>query len=198
MLQRNIFTHCLNFWSNPMLNAEQIIASNKANLNNLFGLSNQAFAGMEKLVELNLTAARAALTESADHAKAVLAAKDPQEFMTLQTNFLQPLAEKSAAYSRHIYDIASGTSAELSKAFEGKAAESQEAVTAYIETALKNAPAGSEQAVAFFKQAVSASNTAVETVQKAVKQATDIAETNLQAAADTAVKATKTAAAKKR
>jgi phasin family protein len=198
MLQRNIFTHCLNFWSNPMLNAEQIIASNKANLNNLFGLSNQAFAGMEKLVELNLTAARAALTESADHAKAVLAAKDPQEFMTLQTNFLQPLAEKSAAYSRHIYDIASGTSAELSKAFEGKAAESQEAVTAYIETALKNAPAGSEQAVAFFKQAVSASNTAVETVQKAVKQAADIAETNLQAAADTAVKATKTAAAKKR
>jgi phasin family protein len=198
MLQRNIFTHCLNFWSNPMLNAEQIIASNKANLNNLFGLSNQAFAGMEKLVELNLTAARAALTESADHAKALLAAKDPQEFMTLQTNFLQPLAEKSAAYSRHIYDIASGTSAELSKAFEGKAAESQEAVTAYIETALKNAPAGSEQAVAFFKQAVSASNTAVETVQKAVKQAADIAETNLQAAADTAVKATKTAAAKKR
>ncbi|CAN1529239.1 phasin family protein [Limnohabitans sp. B9-3] len=181
-----------------MLNAEQIIASNKANLNNLFGLSNQAFAGMEKLVELNLTAARAALTESADHAKAVLAAKDPQEFIALQTNFLQPLAEKSAAYSRHIYDIASGTTTELSKAFEGKAAESQEAVTAYIETALKNAPAGSEQAVAFFKQAVSASNTAVETVQKAVKQATDIAETNLQAAADTAVKATKTAAAKKR
>jgi phasin family protein len=181
-----------------MLNAEQIIASNKANLNNLFGLSNQAFAGMEKLVELNLTAARAALTESADHAKAVLAAKDPQEFMALQTNFLQPLAEKSAAYSRHIYDIASGTTTELSKAFEGKAAEGQQAVTAYIETALKNAPAGSEQAVAFFKQAVSASNTAVETVQKAVKQATDIAETNLQAAADTAVKATKTAAAKKR
>jgi hypothetical protein len=35
-------------------------------------------------------------------------------------------------------------------------------------------------------------------VQKAVKQATDMAETNLQAAADTAVKATKTTAAKKR
>lgn len=181
-----------------MLNAEQIIASNKANLNNLFGLSNQAFAGVEKLVELNLTAARAALTESAEHAQAVLAAKDPQEFVNLQTSFLQPLAEKSAAYSRHIYDIASGTTAELSKAFEGKAAEGQQAVTAYIETTLKNAPAGSEQAVAFFKQAVSASNTAVETVQKAVKQATDMAETNLQAAADTAVKATKTTAAKKR
>jgi phasin family protein len=181
-----------------MLNAEQIIATNKANLNNLFGLSNQAFAGVEKLVELNLTAARAALTETAEHAQAVFAAKDPQEVISLQTSFLQPLAEKSAAYSRHIYDIASGTTDELSKALEGKAAEGQQAVAAYIETALKNAPAGSEQAVAFFKQAVSASNTAVETVQKAVKQATDMAETNLQAAADTAVKATKTTAAKKR
>jgi len=181
-----------------MLNTEQIIAANQANLNNLFGLSNQAFAGMEKMIELNLTAARAALTESAEHAKAIMTAKDPQEFISLQTNFLQPLAEKSAAYSRHIYDIASGTTSELSKAFEGKAAESQEAVTAYMETVLKNAPVGSEQVVAIFKQAMSASNTAVETVQKAVKQATDIAETNLQAAADTAVKATKTAAAKKR
>jgi phasin family protein len=181
-----------------MLNAEQIIASNKTNLNNLFGMSNQAFAGMEKMVELNLTAARAALTESAEHAQAVLGAKDPQEFIALQTSFLQPLAEKSAAYSRHLYDIASGSTQELSKALEGKAAESQQAVTSFIEAALKNAPAGSEQAVAFFKQAVSASTTAMESVQKAVKQATDIAETNLQAVADTAVKATKTATAKKR
>jgi len=181
-----------------MLNAEQIIASNKANLNYLFGLSSQAFAGMEKMVELNLTASRAALTETAEHAKAMLTAKDPQELIALQTNFLQPLGEKSAAYSRHIYDIASGTTSELNKAIEVKAAESQEAVTAYIETALKNAPTGSEQAVAFFKQTMSASNTAVETVQKAVKQAADIAETNMQVVTDTAVKATKTAAAKKR
>ena len=62
-----------------MLNAEQVIATNKANLNNLFSLTNQAFSGVEKLVELNLTAARAALSESADHAKAVLSAKDAQE-----------------------------------------------------------------------------------------------------------------------
>ena len=181
-----------------MLNAEQIIASNKANLNNIFGFSNQAFAGMEKMVELNLTATRAALTESAEHAQAVLGAKDPQEFIALQTSFFQPLAEKSAAYSRHLYDIASGTTHELTKAIESKAAEGQQAVTAYIETALKSAPTGSEQAVAFFKQAVTTGTTAVETVQKAVKQVTDIAESNLQAAADTAVKATKTTAAKKR
>jgi phasin family protein len=180
-----------------MLNAEQVIATNKANLNNLFSLTNQAFAGVEKLVELNLTAARAAMSESADHAKAVLSVKDAQELLALQAGLIQPLAEKSAAYSRHIYDIASSTSADLSKAIEAKATEGQQAVLGYIDAALKNAPAGSESAVAFFKQAVTASNNAVESVQKAVKQATDLAETNLQAVTDTAVKATKTATKKR-
>ena len=180
-----------------MINVEQFAATNKANLDNLFGLSNKAFAGVEKMVELNLTASRAALAESAAHAKAVMGVKDAQELIALQTSFLQPLAEKSAAYSRHIYDIASGTGADLSKGFEGKAAEGQQAVQAYIEAALKNAPAGSEQAVAFFKQAVTASNTAVESVQKAVKQASDLAESQMKTVAETAVKATKSVAKKR-
>jgi len=180
-----------------MLNAELVIANNKANLNNLFSLTHQAFAGVEKLVELNLTAARAAMSESADHAKSVLSVKDAQELLALQAGLLQPLAEKSAAYSRHIYDIASSTCADLSKSIEVKATEGQQAVMGYIDAALKNAPAGSEQAVAFFKQTVTAGNNAVESVQKAVKQAVDLAETNLQAVTDTAVKATKTAAKKR-
>jgi phasin family protein len=180
-----------------MINVEQIAATNKANLDNLFGLSNKAFAGVEKLVELNLTAGRAALAESAAHAQAVMAVKDAQELIALQTSFIQPLAEKSAAYSRHVYDIAQGTGAEFTKGLEGKAAEGQQAVQAYIESALKNAPAGSEQAVAFFQQAVTASNTAVESVQKAVKQASDLAESQLKTVAETAVKATKNAAKKR-
>ncbi len=149
------------------------------------------------MVELNLTACRAALAESAAHAASCFGAKDAQELIALQTSFLQPLAEKSAAYSRHIYDIAQDTGAEFTKGFEGKAAEGQQAVQAYIESALKNAPAGSEQAVAFFKQAVTASNTAVESVQKAVKQAADLAESHIQTATETAVKASKSAAKKR-
>jgi phasin family protein len=180
-----------------MLTVEQVMASHKSNIETLFGLTNKAFEGVEKLVELNLTAARAAMSESADHAKSVLSVKDAQELLALQAGLLQPLAEKSAAYSRHIYDIASSTSADLSKSIEVKATEGQQAVMGYIDAALKNAPAGSEQAVAFFKQAVTAGNNAVESVQKAVKQAVDLAETNLQAVTDTAVKATKTAAKKR-
>ena len=180
-----------------MINVEQIAATNKANLDNLFGLSNKAFAGVEKMVELNLTASRAALAESAAHAQAVMGVKDAQEFIALQTSFVQPLAEKSAAYSRHIYDIAQGTGAEFTKGLEGKAAEGQHAVQSYIESALKNAPAGSESAVAMMKSAISASQTAIESVQKAVKQATEAAESNLHAMANTATATAKPASRKR-
>ena len=66
-----------------MLTAEQVIASHKANVETLLGLTSKAFEGVEKIVELNLSASKAALTESAEHAKALLSVKDAQELMQL-------------------------------------------------------------------------------------------------------------------
>ena len=91
------------------LTAEQILVAHKANIETLFGLTSKAFEGVEKLVELNVTASRAALTEAANHSQAVLSVKDAQELLTLQAGLFQPLAEKTASYSRHLYDIASNT-----------------------------------------------------------------------------------------
>jgi hypothetical protein len=51
--------------------------------------------------------------------------------------------------------------------------------------------------VAAFKTAVSAGNSALETVQKAVKQATEVAETNMKSMTATALNAGKTAAKKR-
>jgi phasin family protein len=148
------------------LTNEQILAAHKANMETLFGLTTKAFEGVEKLVELNLTASRAALNEAASHTQAVLSVKDVQELMALQANLLQPLAEKTASYSRHLYDIASGTGTEFSKVAEAKASEAQKNFASMVDAAAKNAPAGSETAVAVMKSAVSAANNAFESVQK--------------------------------
>ena len=177
------------------LTPEQVIAAQKANVETFFGLTNKAFEGVEKLVELNVTASRAALADVASHTQAVLAAKDPQELLALQAGLLQPLAEKSVAYSRHLYDIASGTGTEFTKAVETQAVEAQRSFNTLVDTAAKNAPAGSETSVAVFKSAVSAANNAFESVQKAVKQASDVAEANFNAVANSATNAAKTATA---
>ena len=180
-----------------MLTVEQILASQKANVETLLGLTSKAFEGLEKIVELNLSASKAALSESGENAKAMLSAKDAQELMALQTSLLQPLAEKTAAYSRHLYEIATGTTSEFTKALESQAAEVQQKFAGMVETATANAPAGSEAAVSVMKSAVAAANNALESVQKAVKQATEVAEANFNAVANTAATAAKPAAKKR-
>ena len=173
------------------LTPEQFAAANKANLETLFGLTNKAFEGVEKLVELNLQVAKAALGEAADNAKAIMAVKDAQELMALQAALLQPSAEKAAAYSRHVYDIATATGAEVTKAAEAQLADAQKKFMGAVDTAVKNAPAGSESAVSLVKSAITAANNAYESVHKAAKQAADMAEANFTAVTDTAVKASK-------
>jgi phasin family protein len=174
-----------------MMTVEQILAAQKSSVEILFGLTNKAFAGVEKLVELNIQASKAALNEASDNAKATLSVKDAQELLALQAGMFQPLAEKTASYSRHLYDIASSTSAEFTAAVEAQTSEGQKKFMSLVDTASKNAPAGSESAVAMMKSAVAAAGNAFESVQKAVKQASDMAEQNFNNVAATAKSAAK-------
>jgi phasin family protein len=176
------------------LTAEQLMAAHQANLDTLFGLTHKAFEGVEKLVELNMQVAKTSLSEAAENTQAMLSVKDVQELMALQAALLQPSAEKAAAYNRHVYDILAGTNAEVTKVAEATMADGQKKVLAMVDTAVKNAPAGTENAVALVKSAVAAANNAFESVHKASKQAAEVAEANFQAMTSTAVKATQTAA----
>lgn len=180
-----------------MMTAEQLVAAHKANVETLFGLTQKAFEGVEKLVELNLQVAKASLAEAAEHAQATLSVKDAQELLALQASLLQPSAEKAAAYSRHVYDIASSTNAEVSKIAEAQIADVQKKFMAVVDNAVKNAPAGTENAVALVKSAVAAANNAFESVHKAAKQAAEVAEANIQAVTSSAVKAAQAPRAKR-
>lgn len=177
---------------------EQLLAAQKATVETLFGLTTKAFEGMEKLVELNLQVAKTSLTEAAETTYSAMSAKDPQELLALQAGLMQPAAEKAAAYSRHLYEILAGTGAEFTKTAEAQMADTQKKMLALVDTAVKNAPAGTESAVALVKSAVAAANNAYESAHKAAKQAAEVAEANFTAMTATAVTATKAATPKAR
>jgi phasin family protein len=181
-----------------MMTVEQLMSSHKANVEVLFGLTGKAFEGMERLIELNIQVAKAAMSEAAETTQAALSVKDGQELLALQAGLLQPAAEKAAAYSRHLYEIAATTGAEVTKVAEVTSAEAQAKFMAVVDNAVKNAPAGTENAVALVKSAVAAANNAFESMQKAVKQAADVADANFQAVSSTAVRATQAASKGKR
>lgn len=171
--------------------AEQIIAANQVNLQALEGFTSQAYGQVEKLAELNMAASKAALGESFSHIQAVLSAKDAQELMTLQAGSLKPLAEKSAAYLQHVQAIAAGNGTQFTKTVEAKMAEAQKAFGGALEKLSKNAPAGTESAVAAFMSALTAGQNAVESAQASTKKAMDVAQANFTAATMQAVDAVK-------
>lgn len=180
-----------------MLTVEQVLASQKANLETLKDLTTKS---VEKLVELNSAASKAILAETEEHTKALMQAKDAQEIVALQTAAVQPIAEKAAAYSRNLYDIAASANAEFASTLEALTADAQKKFKDMMDSAVKSAPAGSESAVAFLNNAVASASSAAESVQKAVKQATALAESNFAAVTATATNAAAAAkpAAKKR
>ena len=125
-----------------MITVEQVLETQKSNVDTLTGLAGKAFEGVEKLTELNLSAAKAALAEAAQTTQAVLSVQDPQELVALQQRLLQSAGENVAAYSRSVYGIAASTSAAVSGVVEAQFAEAQAKFMALVDTAVKNAPAG--------------------------------------------------------
>ena len=172
--------------------AEQFLASAKTAVTDLTDLAATSMAGFEKLVELNMATAKAALSDSAEQMQAAFSAKAPQD-LTAAAQFAQPMSEKAAAYTKAVAGIVTETGAALTKAVEVKFAGAQAQAIVSLDAALKHAPAGSEGAVAAFKSAVAAGQNAFESAQASTKTAVAAAEKNFAAATDMAVKATKSA-----
>ena len=76
-----------------MLTAEQMLSTQQTNGEVLFGLTNKALEGVEKLVELNLQATKAATGEAIEPDKSALSVKDAQELLALQAGLFHESAD---------------------------------------------------------------------------------------------------------
>ena len=160
---------------------DQVAAVGKANVEAALGLAQSNFATIEKLSALNFNATKSAFEDSLNHAKALMNAKDVQDFMNVNVAATQPAIEKLIAWQRSVYELASQSQAEYTRYFEAQAQEVNKNAATYIEKFAKNAPAGSDVAVAAVKSAMAAANSAYDSLTKAAKQATELAEANMAA-----------------
>jgi phasin family protein len=164
---------------------EQIQTANKATVEALLAVANTQFTALEKLATIQASAVKSAFEDSVANTRALLGAKDVQEFVTMQNSFTQPAIEKAIAYSKSVYEVATEANAELSKVAERRVAEWNENFVTLLDKVSKNAPAGSDVAVAAVKSMLAAANSAYDNLSKAAKQATEIAEANVAAATET-------------
>ena len=164
------------------INPEQFAAANKATVDSLLSVANTALASAERIAALNLNTVRSALEDSVSGAKSVMAAKDPQEALKLQSSLTQPAVEKAVAYSRSVYEITSQTQQELAKMVEAQFGDFQKSMAGMVEMATKSAPAGSECAVAAIQNAIAAATSAFGNMNSVAKQFAETAQANIASA----------------
>ncbi|MFM9970192.1 MAG: phasin family protein [Burkholderiales bacterium] len=168
---------------------EQFSAAGKASVEAFVGLAATQFAAFEQLSSLSFNASKTAFADNVAFTRSLLGVKDVQEFVNLNSAAAQPSLEKAMDFSRSVYEVTTKTQGEFTKVFEAQAAEINKSMVGLLDKISKNAPAGSDVALAAVKSAMSAANSAYDNFTKASKQATEIAEANF-AAATTAAKGT--------
>lgn len=162
---------------------ETAVRSNlEAQVAMLTALTTTVFESLEKVVDLNLNAGKTSLEESAATAKQLLSAKDPQESLSLAVAQAQPTVAKVIAYSRHLVGIAAASQAEFSRITEEQFAEKGRRVAALVGQASKNAPAGSENAMAIMQAAIHNAKAGYERFNKTTKHAAEAVEANMSTA----------------
>src|SRR5258708_4524309 len=149
---------------------EQIASTNKAGIEALLGLAHTQFSAFERLSALYFNATKAVFEEGVGHAKALLNAKDPQEYLNLNAAATQPTMEKAIAYSRSVYEVAAQTNGELAKFLEAQAVEFNKNLVGLLDKVSKNAPGGSDVAAAPGKSALAPANTAYASSNTAANQ----------------------------
>lgn len=149
---------------------QQLVAAQQAGLESLFGLTNKAFEGFEKLTALNLQVIKATLAENQAILTKAVSAGSPAELFALQASLSQPTSEKFAAYGRHVHEIVSELQSDLTAAATAQGQQFQRDAQGFVENLKSNAPAGSESAVAAWNSVLSAANATYESANKATRQ----------------------------
>ncbi len=180
-----------------MLNtAEQFAAAARtqmaSQLNLATAFSDAMIDGVEKLMGLNLQAAKAGLDNSLANAQQLLSAKDAQELLATASQQAQPQAEIALTYARHLATIASGKQKEFAMAAESQIGENSRQLVSLLDDLTKLAPAGSETAVSMMKSAIDNASSGFSQLSRSAKVAMDTMESNI----DTAVAQVSQATAK--
>lgn len=163
----------------------EMSALTKSTLENNFALyvalSSKTLESVEKLVSLNLSTAKASLEQSAAATKQMLAAQDPEEFLSVIRDQAKPSVDKAIAYGGHLFTITHGLHSEFSGATETQIAAIKHKVAELVEQAGSKAPAGSEDIMAIIKS-IGNPASGYEQLTRAAKQTMEVLEANLNTA----------------
>jgi len=177
--------------------SEQITELGKANVASAIKLASLSIDKAEKLVNLNLNAAKLALAQGVEGAQAAASVKDVQELFALRAKIAELGVQSALGYSRTLYELSSEAQTEFSALAEETWNMYTRGVATWVERASQSAPAGSDAAINAFKSTLAASTAAFDQFQKVTRQVASLADASYRAAAATATPSNGAAKARK-
>ena len=172
---------------------EQLVAINKANLEVAMKFAGVALQGAERMLDLQLKAAKSAFADSVENAKTIASVKDLQQLAAMKDSLAQPSIEKATAYAKSLYDVTTATQAEFGALVEEQVSEFNKQVVTSLDKMVKTAPAGSEMGIAAVKSAITAVNSAYDNLSKVAKQVAEMTQSNIETVAKQSANAVKKA-----
>ncbi|QDQ25199.1 phasin family protein [Chitinimonas arctica] len=145
----------------------------------------------ERLLKLQLGAAKEALEDSARTAARLSEVKDPQSAMAVRAELTEQAMGNMLGLSRNIYELAAQTQAELAQLSEIRSGNFQQSLMSNFDRISKATPAGSDILSASLKSSVAAGQAAFDSLNKAARQVAEFADTSLKAASTATAEAVK-------
>ncbi len=145
----------------------------------------------EQMLKLQVDTMRSMLDDNMRAAKALMEARDPQQWGALQERSMRDMVARLTDYTRSVQALAGKGQKEISDVVESRLHAMSEQCQALVDEMAKSAPAGSEPVFAAMKQSLSAADGLRETMSKTAQQVAKSTESAIKVAADAAVKAGK-------
>lgn len=164
-------------------NPEQFANATKAlfefQLETFNTLTSKTVQGVEQVIALNLSTAKASLEDTLAKGKEISQAADPKAALKVATDTIQPGVAGAAAYNQQLGDIIAEIREEFTRAADAHVAEAKSNLSALIYDVTKNVRPGSENAVQIVKTAIDNAFSGYEQVTKATKQAVQAVEAEI-------------------
>ena len=157
-----------------------------------YDLASLIMSQAQRATELSVAQQKLALELAQSQAVSVLEVKEPASALQYVQDQVQTAGKHAAGFAATAFELGQEFQTELNAFVEGHFDLQHAAVNKAIQQNLKQAPEGSEAAVAAVKSALDLSNKALAEARKAAKQSADLAQQTLSALKEQAPEAART------
>ena len=150
---------------------EQFNELQKKNLEAAMRLAQLSIENSQRIMEIQVTAAKSLFEEGVHNAKAMSAVKDPKDMMNLRANYAQTTTEKMLSCAREIAEITATTQAEFGKLVGEQLTSGSQDMFEAMQKMFKGMPISDQNAMGAMQTAMDTTRSAFEQMTRASAEA---------------------------